>query len=449
MAITKSVPEVGVPKASVVLRYLCASSKCSFANIRNRFDIVDSQLLYAQIRSCARGRESLLIHLVERHNDSHRRMLNDSSFGSEAMLAWMDTLRDSDSIDVPPEDLKESSYSCMSEEEEEEGSTAAANGCIVETTVGGRIYPQDAVATLLKYACSLRSKGENWFDDSLFETSAAMAKTEHALLYTSTIRLLGSPIDGVAGSPEASKPLSRRSAAFAACKRLLKLGELDYRIVPLPPSDRPGPPSVGVKEDAGRVYRFRTPHFWSKMNAGPVSDLYTTVIRVTGIEGPYAPLLMFTRQPLTKLPPFDLFVARQRATVEMFPGGSFNVDGAQAEAIHGFTLRMMKVCLNKDVICPLQDMTYFLGAATKSWQARALGSPAVDSDVEVDWDLINLAAEKYAVPISNSAERPMDEDLEDAVIQDRWTEFTRRFFSIRVRHDMSPLSKPGESDVRM
>ncbi|KAH6914993.1 hypothetical protein BKA70DRAFT_1257649 [Coprinopsis sp. MPI-PUGE-AT-0042] len=430
MVITKSVPELGVPKASVVLR----------------FDLVDSQLLYAQIRSCARGRESLLIHLVERHNDSHRRMLNDSTFGSEAMLAWMDSLRDSDSITVPPDDLKESSYSYMSDEEGDTATTS--NLCITETTIGGRIYPQDAVATLLKYACSLRSNAETRSNHSLFEIKATIAKAGRALAYTSTIRLPGSSIDGVAGSPEASKPLSRRSAAFAACKRLLKLGELDYRIVPLPSSDRPGPALVSTKEDTGRMYRYKTPHFWSTANTGSVSVLYPTIIRVSGMEVPYAPLLIFTRQPLTKLPPFDLFVSRRRATVEMFPGASFSVDAAQVEALHGFTLRMMKICLNKDVVCSLEDMTYFLGAGTKSWQARMAGSHTVGSgsDVEVNWELIKIAAEKYAVPISNSAERTMDEDLEDAVIQDRWTEFTRRFFSIRVRHDMSPLSKPKESD---
>ena len=56
-------------------------------------------------------------------------------------------------------------------------------------------------------------------------------------------------------------------------------------------------------------------------------------------------------------------------------------------------------------------------------------------------------AAKPAAALNTQDLQTLIADTEDAVIQDRWAEFTRKYYCIRMRPDLNPFSKPEDSLV--
>ncbi|KAJ7937137.1 ribonuclease III [Mycena leptocephala] len=69
------------------------------------------------------------------------------------------------------------------------------------------------------------------------------------------------------------------------------------------------------------------------------------------------------------------------------------------------------------------------------------------SDVadHIPWALVTRGALSWSMPLKYGRAEDVTEDIEDAVIQDRSTELTRRYDVLRVRSDLSPLSRPEDS----
>jgi endoribonuclease Dicer len=63
---------------------------------------------------------------------------------------------------------------------------------------------------------------------------------------------------------------------------------------------------------------------------------------------------------------------------------------------------------------------------------------------DIPWDLVKLAADSWVTELQTEN---LEDSLEDAIIQDRWIEYTRRYYASRVRRDLTPLSKPVDSPV--
>ncbi|EAU84711.2 hypothetical protein CC1G_00230 [Coprinopsis cinerea okayama7 len=426
LVVTRSAMELDIPKATVVVR----------------FDLMDSQFLYGQIKACARGRESHLIHLVERHNDSHRRILSNAASDAERLFEWFDGLRDPEGLVVPPANLKESSMSYYSESDED----IDKPDYVSAATTGGRLYPQDAIVTLVKFASYLREQGYLEAGHSLFEYQSIPANPGQPLQFACKISLPGTPVDGMVSAPEMTKTISRRAAAFSACKRLASLGLLDYRIVPLPSTPQVlGPSATNPTEKGTRRYFRKQPEFWKHGSTGPVSVLHPMVICVEG-NAAFGPLLLFTRQPMPSMPSFNLFSNGDPVKVAFHRGSPFKPEPEEMDIIYGFTLRLVKMCLNKPVTCPVNEATYFFGALSRSWAPRDTQDIfRRDIAKDIDWELMSRSATKWAVPITISAAPDMQEDLADAVIQDRFLEFTRRYHVVKLRQDMTPMSKPVDS----
>ncbi|TFK28818.1 hypothetical protein FA15DRAFT_664885 [Coprinopsis marcescibilis] len=424
---TYSIAELDTPKATAVIR----------------FDQMASQILYGHVRACTRGRESSLINLVERSNDSQRHILADSSGCTEELLGWMNTLRDSDIITVPPENLKES-LQCYQSDAEDDAATAEY---IYDATLGGRVYPQDATVVLLKYVSHLRAQGAVPPNHPLFEFDTKRSKSESTPRYVCTVSLPGAPIDGVSGSAEQMKQMARRSVAFAACKKLSSLGLLDFNFIPLPVTLPPKKTASGETQATGtQRYPRKSPEFWKSCNTGAISRLYPAVLQVEGEVRTHAPLLLLTRKPLPALSPFTLFVAGKRTLIRFSKAAPFDLDRDQANFIYAFTLRLFKMSLNKMLSCPLEEVTFFLAPLSKTWREMP---PTTEFELpnvfdEINWDLVSTAAENWATSIDMDRSSALEKDLEDAVIQDRWVEFTRRYHVTAVRRDLTPLSKPDD-----
>ncbi|KAF8165429.1 hypothetical protein B0H34DRAFT_689150 [Crassisporium funariophilum] len=439
---TKSLEDLEVPRASMVVRY----------------DLFESQVSHAYVRARTRGRESHLLHMVERGNDVHRRILSRITNLDADMLRWTETLCDSSESSVPPSSLRETinPYHSDSEDEDEVGSSA---DYIMDPTTSGRIYLQDATTVLYRYAANLRSKGVTISDNQrLFEFGDIHKGFGMPRDHMCTLNLPGTPVDKIQGSHSSSKAQARRSACFKACKTLFETGSLECRLVPLPTAlriqERQTVPEKEVpsnqKTSGTRSYPRKQPDFWTNTSGGNLTTLYPTVIYTGDAEktsGEYSPMAILTRKPLPEFATFRLFSSGLAIPIRFQKAAPIHLDEARLKDMHLYTLRICRATMNKPLFCSLEDMLYFFLPLPSKWR------PPVDVGLEgppvilgsIPWDLVSLAAGQWAVPIKSGSPQELEDDLNGAIIQDRWIEFTRRYSVVKVRKDLTPLSKPPDS----
>jgi endoribonuclease Dicer len=398
--------------------------------------------------------------MVERGNDVHRRILSRITNLDTAMLDWTETLCNFPEGAVPPDSLRETINPYHSDSEDEDGDGASAE-YIKDPTTGGRLYLQDATTALYRYAASTRSKGLHIsHSQRLFEFQDIRNGFEPTRAYVCTIVLPGTPVDRVAGEPASSKAQARRFACFKACKSLFENGLLDFRLVPLPSALRaqkdnnlPKLPekdfSVDAKTSGTRPYGRKRPDFWVNAIRGDLTTLYPSVIVIKDAEDSpeCSPIIILTQQPLPDLQSFRIFSSGVGIPVQFYKAAPLRIDQARLKDIHMYTIRICRTIMNKPMSCSLENMPYFFLPLSSNW--RPPDRPGLDiSDISdgVPWNLVSLAADHWAVPINNEQ---LELDLKDAVIQDRWIEFTRRYRVVKVRHDLTPLSKPVDSPVSL
>ena len=397
--------------------------------------------------------------MVERGNDVHRRILSRITNLDTAMLDWTETLCNVPESAVPPDSLRETINPYYSDSEDEDG---VSTEHIKDPTTGGRIHLQDATTTLYRYAASARSKGLHIsHNQRLFEFQDIRNGFELPRAHVCTIVLPGTPIDKISGDPASSKAQARRLACFEACKFLFKTGLLDFRLVPLPSALRAQKDyhlvnlpekdlNIDPKTSGTRMYGRKRPDFWDNATQGDPTTLYPSVIFIKDAENSseYSPIVILTRQPLPDLQSFRLFSSGVDIPVQFYKAAPLRIDEARLKDIHMYTVRICRAIMNKPLSCSLENMLYFFLPLSSNWRPPDyLGLHISDICDDVPWDLVSLAADHWAVPINKNSPEQLELDLKDAIIQDRWIEFTRRYKVVKVRHDLTPLSKPADSPV--
>ncbi|KAF8192504.1 hypothetical protein BJ912DRAFT_263253 [Pholiota molesta] len=143
---------------------------------------------------------------------------------------------------------------------------------------------------------------------------------------------------------------------------------------------------------------------------------------------------------------FRLFFSGVAIHIRFQKAAPLHVDEARMKEIHAFTTRVYRGTFNKALVCDIEDMAYFFLPMPSKWRPPTdVGLGAPDIVQVIPWDLVSLAAQHWAVPIKRGSPEEIETDLEDAIVQDRWIEFTRRYRVVTVRRDLTPLSKPADS----
>jgi endoribonuclease Dicer len=400
------------------------------------------------------------VHMVERGNDVHRRILSRITNLDAAMLDWTETLCNFPEGAVPPHSLKETinPYYSDSEDEDRDGVSAEY---IQDPTTGGRIYLQDATTALYRYAASARSKGLHIsHNQRLFEFQDVRNDFESPRAHVCTIVLPGTPVDKVSGGPSLSEAQARRLACFKACRSLFERGLLDFRLVPLPPALRVQKHndlrnlekdwSIDHKTSGTRSYDRKRPYFWVNAIRGDATTMYPNVIFIKDAEDSpeYSPIIILTRQPLPDIQSFRLFSSGVGIPVHFYKAAPLQIAEGRLRDIHLYSVRICRAIMNKPLSCSLENMLYFFLPLSSNWRPPTrFGLDVSDISDDVPWNLVSLAANHWAVPINKDSPEQLELDLKDAIVQDRWIEFTRRYKVVKVRHDLTPLSKPADSPV--
>lgn len=430
---------------------------------------------HAFVRACTRGRGSHLVFMVERGNDVQRHILSDCTQLSAEMQGWVDRLSHDQGSSAPPRDLHETINPYHSDSDDE------SEDYIKDPTTSGRIYLQDAVTVVYRIAAGLDNVGDEQTDPPLFEYEESLKTLGESPTYVCTVIFPpGSPISKVSGSSCPSTSQARRDACYQACVQFFNRDLLDYRLFPLSPnitsprdsekaSRGQKEPCLGpqtarmsplpssnfeVKTLGTHCYPRKKPDFWDLSEKTTCDRLYPTVISTTFSNDsaqPYAPLLLLTGQPLPPLPSFKLFFSSIPADIHLTQGASFEVDKDRLDDLHLYTIRVCRAITNKAFVCPIGKMQYFLAPLAPTWKTptESLSKKWKHPNVvkHIPWDQVTIAANDWAVPLASHNLRTVQKDVEDAVIQDRWVEFTRRYDVVRMRPDMTPLSKPEDSPV--
>jgi endoribonuclease Dicer len=163
---------------------------------------------------------------------------------------------------------------------------------------------------------------------------------------------------------------------------------------------------------------------------------------------PFGPLVLLTREPLPDFHLIRLFSSGTKVMVRSQRAAPIHVDEERVKKIHAFSVRLCRAIMNKALVCKLEDMAYFLLPLPRDWRPPVNAGLCVPDISEiVPWDIVSLASKQWAVAIRNDSPEGIEADLEDAIVQDRWIEFTRRYKVVNVRRDLTPLSKPADSSV--
>jgi endoribonuclease Dicer len=233
------------------------------------------------------------------------------------------------------------------------------------------------------------------------------------------------------------------------------MGLLDYRLFPLPSmSETKNETDIELSSDkaAGtRSYLRKQPDFWISAGSTSTTLLYPIVISdyVDKAMRPHSPFLLLTRQPLPDMPSLNLFFAGVLATVNFKRGAPFQVNDTYLTDLHLYTIRLVRLICNKPYTCSKADMLYFFAPLTVKWNSLGGNSFVLPNVADhIPWNLVSFAGDKFIVPLKGGTVEDMEQDIQDAVIQDRRLEFTRRYDAVRVRPDLTPLSKPADSPVR-
>ena len=446
--------------------FLCV---CRLSDFPDRYDLFDSQLSYANCRARTRGPDSHLLHMIQRGCDSHRRRLLQVTQLDEVTETWMNSaVQNSDSA-VHPVAIVDSHDPYLSDSEDEDDSAHF----IKDPITSGRIRTQDATGIIHRFAASV-SSGETLSSHVpplfRFESVLASQRSQPSFICTVTLPLV-LDVPPVTGLPSVSRAHARRTACYQMCKELFERGLLDPRLFPRPPLKITQPKRVpdvchtldhigedsfntfqsqpaGTKKQSGlHNYPRKKPEFWKNVVAVKSAILYPTVISVQDQEL-YGPLVLLTRAPLPRMSSLKLFDSGFPIAIDLKQGASFAVDAERLDDLHLYTIRVYRSIVNKPLVCALEEMPHFLAPLKTSWLGFNRKQPSrwtIDEVVDdILWDQVKLAAHKWVTELS--AEN-LESSLEDAIIQDRWIEYTRRYYFVGVRRDLTPLSKPVDSPV--
>jgi len=389
--------------------------------------------------------------MAERANETHRRILCQTTHLDANMLRWTESICNVPYSSVPPYMLRECVDRYHSDDEDDGGKREFLR----DPTTSCRIYLEDATTVVYRFASNLVPDGEGVkAGQTLFEFEDNQKEFGVPRTYICTVLLPGTPVHRTSGPPSTSRAIARRAACFRVCEELAQLGLLSYRLFPLPSTlEVKDEAVVHSSNDKGgtRGYLRKQPDFWMNTSLTSTALLHPMIIFTGYADGamqPRSPFLILTRQPLPDLASFKLFFAGIPATVNFQRGASFRLNNTRLHDLYLYTVRLCRVISNKPYVCSMDNMVYFFAPLEPKWTSAGDNDTFLPNVVEhIPWDLVSLAGDKFVVPLKGSTLADMEQDIEDAVIQDRWVEFTRRYDAIRLRPDLTPLSKPLDSPV--
>ncbi|EJT97649.1 ribonuclease III [Dacryopinax primogenitus] len=347
---------------------------------------------------------------------------------------------------------------------------------ILVPETGARVSALDALQVLTRYV-------------SIKEKSAVSLNVDYHVMgennriFRCTIRFPPSAeLEDVTSESCPSKAAARRQAAYMACEELNARGLLGALVAQagkkLKTITKVTPPSVfdnevGVdverklskgrsrKDRSSKLYPRKKPDVWNTCLLVHNDVLFPFIIHLDArdakLPGVYRTMCLLTRIRLPDLAPFELYFPELKksedqatpptVTARFLRSEPLHLEPEQLIAVHRYTIRVVRSVTSRQYICQRDKMVYYLLPLKLGWspRTRPTNSPSVYAiEDEIDWADVEAGAGQ--LPYLPLDMEKLEEEVKDAVLQDRQMEFTRKYEPVRVRHDLTPLSKPKDSE---
>ncbi|KAM6495963.1 Ribonuclease III domain containing protein [Amanita muscaria] len=200
-------------------------------------------------------------------------------------------------------------------------------------------------------------------------------------------------------------------------------------------------PKTSIGKSGTRQYHRRIPQFWSDVI--PTSQtLHPTIVSLScndaGVRS-LAPMLILTRCPLPKLESYNSFLKGIPVTTQLRNGAPVILDAGQLQLLGQFTVRLCRIVMNKPFVSTLDDMLFFFAPIDATAPDETGRTPSVVA--QISWEMVTRFVMTWSIPINAETPECIEQAIHDAIIQDRRTEFTRRFEVIKLRRDLTPFSR--------
>jgi endoribonuclease Dicer len=320
---------------------------------------------------------------------------------------------------------------------------------IKDPTTSRRIYESDALHIVYQMASKLDIGGNrDRTPDPMFVFE--VAKLNGSLVYSCELSMSSSSNSQCfKGTPCHSTSSARRAACFQLCDSLFQRGNLDYRLFPSIDQTRQPFSSIASVVDAthngssriDRLYRRKHSEFWSNCLTSPQGKLYVTIITISmEATSSFHSLLLLTRCALPPISPINFHFLGALGEARMRQIGFLEITTALEETLRAYTQRLLRLVTNKVIEDKGQGVDYLLAPAHKTGgsQINAISSklPVEGQGCPIDWESVHNHASTPNVAVPLCGERGSNVNLHaiihDCMVQDRPTEFTRRYEVRRV-----------------
>ncbi|KAG9317557.1 hypothetical protein JVU11DRAFT_1764 [Chiua virens] len=427
LILTKTLEDLDVPPALLVVRY----------------DVFESQISFSYACAHACRPSSRVVHMVENDNDVHRQVLTRFSEGS-FNERWISVIIHNGGIPIPPSPLAE--HRLTSQFFDQAG---IYSGPYIEDSVTGRrLYEHDALEAIYRFVAITQKAGSS-SSPLLVTREVSVPEIQRAWSCAVTLPV-GLPIKEVTGPTRSTPTHARRSAAYEACVQLYEYGAFRHDLFPphqyhVEPDAADAAPLATDKVSGNQCYLRKRTQFWSNAIRLHKHRWFPFVIYVDGGGVDYAPIMVLTRQPLPHIPSFRLFFPATSKAIRTSRAPPLELEKQRLEILYLFTLRLCRAISNKPLVCPLEKMTYLFAPLKLPEQVDPQFVNAVCLMDYISWETIELAGKTWMVKFDLQELHTSSKGVHDLVVQDRSVEFTRRYYVARLRQDLNPLSKPEDS----
>ena len=398
--------------------------------------------------------------MAERGNNEHRQIIRRTQAVDDDLRAWISNVR-SGTNGLPPATIYIGLDPYRSDGEDEEDSDF-----ITDPVTNAKLYKHDSTAAIYRFVAEVPSSSSSQDDKATLTLGESLeGNGQTTFRYT-----LGFPrkmmLPTFTGPFCSSKWEARREACYHACERLVRWGLMSHRHFPQSQTLLPNDPSVEgeptVSQDIKTAntsaqthgYPRKTPDFWRvpHPSLSSTTTLFPTIITPEcSDDSAYASVALLTMAPLPHNPDFSLFYNGQRIEIRIAKAAPLEVTDAQLRALHDYTIRASCALINKnlDHKRELGSLLCYFAPLDRgdAWRpAHDSPRPLPDISPHITWDKVTLAAASSNIPLVDNT-TSIDERAQDAIVVDRNVHYTMRHFVVKVRHDLTPLSKVEDSLV--
>ncbi|KAL9089736.1 MAG: hypothetical protein Q9159_002383 [Coniocarpon cinnabarinum] len=387
-------------------------------NVVIRFDMCQTMIQYVQSRGRARQKHSRFVHLIERGNREESDRLEELHESEDIMKTLCNSL--------PPNRVI-----IVDEDEEHLHDTMSAldrKHKVLKIKDGGTLTWRSSLSILHQYVSCLP------FDEMDDMSLRYNTFVRDGKFVSEVVLPERAQISPVTGRPQAKKIEARMSAAFEACKLLVKSEMLNKNLLPTIKDalHHMRDAHVALKSNKQHQYQSLTkPSHWAVNRGTRPERLFLTLLHLKGPwERPVRPLALLTRVKLPTLPSFPLVkLDGGRCMMEPISGSdAVIVDHQKLSQLTWFTLTFFEDVYNKKFENAPEKMSY--------WIAPLVGSDgAIDTDA-LDWALLQDLYQQEPFLWERGMPR---EDILNRFIIDPF-DGGRRLFSKEFANHLSPSS---------